>query len=351
MIQQDVQRSSPAALHAWLQPVGSNGLPCGPDVEYEDDFLELLRAANGKPPSQFSPGEPPDWVLVRDKAETLLARTRDLRVAVYWTRAGVNLRGFAALEPGLVLVQGLLEAFWDHVHPLPDPTDRDLDARANALSTLSHSDGLCGDLKRAVFFNAPALGEIRLRSVAIAWGQLSARADETSYTKEQLGQLMLAAIRQEPGLADMTRSALLVARALSATVNEKFGAALAPDLKPLLDLIQLADRAVPAAPAAVAEPAANGATTPGPPAPIQVRREGGGSLDCITSRDEALRAIDLVCEFLERAEPSSPAQMLLRRARRLVNQDFLQLIKELAPDALPEAARVLGVDPDSVAAP
>ena len=66
------------------------------------------------------------------------------------------------------------------------------------------------------------------------------------------------------------------------------------------------------------------------------------------SREEAVRAIDLVCEYLSRAEPTNPAQMLLKRARRLIDHDFLQLIKELAPDSLNEVARLMGVDPDSV---
>jgi type VI secretion system protein ImpA len=68
----------------------------------------------------------------------------------------------------------------------------------------------------------------------------------------------------------------------------------------------------------------------------------------VRSRDDVLRALDMICEYLDRVEPSNPAQILLRRARRLINRDFLQLVKELAPEALNEAARVLGVDPDSV---
>jgi type VI secretion system protein ImpA len=71
----------------------------------------------------------------------------------------------------------------------------------------------------------------------------------------------------------------------------------------------------------------------------------------VTSREEALRAIDLVCEYLERAEPTNPATLFLRRARHLVNHNFLQLMKELAPDALPEVARIVGVDPDTVQTP
>ena len=71
----------------------------------------------------------------------------------------------------------------------------------------------------------------------------------------------------------------------------------------------------------------------------------------VSSRADALRAIDMVCEFLERTEPSNPAPLFLRRARQLVNHNFLQLMKELAPEAMASVARTVGVDPDSVKGP
>ena len=64
-----------------------------------------------------------------------------------------------------------------------------------------------------------------------------------------------------------------------------------------------------------------------------------------------MRAIDLVIAYLERAEPTNPEPLFLRRARQLVSHNFLQLMKVLAPDALAEVARVVGVDPDSVEDP
>jgi type VI secretion system protein ImpA len=54
---------------------------------------------------------------------------------------------------------------------------------------------------------------------------------------------------------------------------------------------------------------------------------------------------------MEAAEPTNPAPLFLRRARQLVNHNFLQLMKVLAPDAMHEVARIVGVDPDSVETP
>jgi type VI secretion system protein ImpA len=55
-----------------------------------------------------------------------------------------------------------------------------------------------------------------------------------------------------------------------------------------------------------------------------------------------------VCAYLERAEPTNPAQLFLRRGQQLIGQNFLQLIKALAPDALSGVAGMVGVDPSSL---
>jgi type VI secretion system protein ImpA len=70
----------------------------------------------------------------------------------------------------------------------------------------------------------------------------------------------------------------------------------------------------------------------------------------IETRTDALRAIDMVCEYLERTEPTNPAQLLLRRARRLVNKNFVELVRELAPESLNEVARVMGLSAEELSA-
>jgi type VI secretion system protein ImpA len=68
----------------------------------------------------------------------------------------------------------------------------------------------------------------------------------------------------------------------------------------------------------------------------------------VETRQEAVRAIELVCAYLERSEPTNPAQLLLRRAARVIDKNFLQLVRELAPDAVKDVARIMGVDPSKV---
>ncbi len=331
----------------WLQPLADESGPCGADLEYDNDFLELNKAAAGKPETQFEPAEPPNWRRVIEIAESLFERTRDLRVAVAWLRAMLHVQGWPAYVPGMRLIVGLVEGHWDGVHPLPDPDDHDPYARVNALTLLREAEGLIGDLRETRVIQDRSIGELPGRTIEVALGLAPLRENETDLGTGPCQQMMAAALAKDPSLRALCAEASSLTAQLVALLKDKLGAQDAPDLKPLSDLVDgIASLLPPEAQPEEEGEAEGGGAEAG---------EGGGRRrglsGSVNSREEALRAIDLVCEYLERAEPSNPAPLFLRRARQLVSHNFLQLMKVLAPDALPEVARLVGVDPDSVQTP
>jgi type VI secretion system protein ImpA len=330
-----------------LQPQESAAGPCGPDMENDIEFFELERAAQGKPETQFSEAIPPNSKDVQNRAEALLERSRDLRAAVLWARAGVSLHGFDALPEGLRLIHGLLEVFWDHLHPLPDPDDNDPYARMNALASLGDAAGLLGDLRRSALFNVRGIGELRIRDVELSLRLLPPRAGESAPAREHLMQMLRDAVAVQPALRDRSRTALARLRDINSVLAQKASATTqTPDLQPLQRLLEGIESLMPAdsTPEVVAD-----AVREVPAGPESLERSGTGVLaGGVHSRQDALRAIDMVCEFLERTEPTNPAPLFLRRARRLISHSFLQLVKELAPGALEEVARVMGVNPETV---
>ena len=333
---------------AWLEPLGGDNGPCGADLEYDNDFLELSKAAEGKPETQFERGSPPDWRAVRAQSEEIFERTRDLRVALMWTRAVVGLEGVAALAAGLKLINGMLGANWDTVHPLPDPADNDPYARANALAILPRMEGGLGELLNARLLLIKGLGDIRLRDVEVAFGNLSAREGETAYTREQLERILVTADQEGAGLREMLLATQQALKELAGLMDERFGSGSSADLKPLLDLFAHALALVPAP--QMADEA--GAEAGGDGSAEATTGAGAGSKGALSgavnSRADAVRAIELICAYLERHEPTNPAQLFLRRARGLLERNFLELLKELAPNALDDVARIVGVDPESV---
>lgn len=331
----------------WLQPLPDASAPCGTDLEYDNDFLALVQAAAGKPESQFGPAEAPDWRGVSEMAESLFERTRDLRIAILWLRASLHLIGYGALGAGIRLVNGLIETQWQHLHPLPDPDDGDSYARVNALTLLRENEGLIGDLRQARIVEDRAIGQISGRMVEVALGLSAARAGEAEHNKAQLTQMVGAALAKVPELRPLLQSAVVEVRHLMSLVNDKLGAGDAPDLRPLYALAAAAASLLP--PQASADDEASEGDAVGGEAGAGGARHGLSG--AVNSRDEAIRAIDMVCEYLERAEPTNPAPLFLRRARQLIGHNFLQLMKVLAPDSLSEVARAVGVDPDTVEPP
>lgn len=344
--------SSDPALAPWLEPVSEDD-PCGPDLEYDNDFLSLTQAAAGKPETQFSPAEPPDWRAVASQAEELNGRTRDLRVANLQLRARLRLEGFAVLAPSLRLVEQLLLRWWDEFHPRPE--DGDAYARVNVLNELVSLDSTLGDVRASLVLNDRSIGQITVRDIEIAVGDLTPRDDEMPPSRGQIESMLADAVADNPQVQTQASDALASLDALNECLSNRLGYGELPDFSVLRSMLD-AVASVSPQPASISADADDLAGMLGDlgisdgaedAAPVR-RGRGGGGLGAIESRADAVRAIELVCAYLEKNEPTNPAADLLRRAQRLIDRNFLQLVREFAPDAVGEVARMLGVDPESL---
>ena len=338
-------------VDSWLQPL--EGDACGDDLEYDPAFLELDQAAAGKPETQFGPAEPPQWAQVLELAEGLLGRTRDLRVGLLWGRAVLNIDGLEALAPTLRLIHGFLDRFWDEVHPRNDPDDGDTFARLSVLGTLDKLDGFLGDVRQVQVLNDRRLGGLRIREIEIGLDRLPARPDESFRTTAQI-QGLLADV---PEMADRLRTcqveSIEAVKELQRVMNDRFGLELAVDLRTLRGMVEALKLVLPelaGEEGSAAEGSADGEQLDGAGVRGASAARRGGGLQSIESRDDAIKALRAICAYLERSEPTNPAQLLLRRAERLIDKSFLQLVRDLAPDAVSEVARIMGVDPDSIEA-
>jgi type VI secretion system protein ImpA len=63
----------------------------------------------------------------------------------------------------------------------------------------------------------------------------------------------------------------------------------------------------------------------------------------VASRQDAIRALDAVADFFRRTEPSSPIPLFLARAKRLVSKDFLEVLADIAPEAVAQARAAGGL--------
>jgi type VI secretion system protein ImpA len=150
-------------------------------------------------------------------------------------------------------------------------------------------------------------------------------------------------------LREFPQAALAKVTQLQQLMRDRVGYAAAPELQPLIGVLSGIREVMPGA----SEDASAAASAGGGDTGRDSGARRGGSLGLsggIESRNDALRGIDMVCEYLERTEPTNPAQLLLRRARKLMDKNFVELVRELAPESLNEVARVMGISAEELSA-
>jgi type VI secretion system protein ImpA len=332
-----------------LAPVGESE-PCGPDLEYDSAFLALEEAARGKPEQQFGdtliPAEDPDWRKMREIALELLGRTKDVRVAVHLLRAATRLQGLGAAADGLRLIQGMLTQYWDHVHPMLDADDdNDPTMRLNALAPLV--DGACflADVRKA------GLGGGRSgltgRDVELATGKAQPNEGESVTPLAGVVQALQDAEADQPGLLASLSGMVDTVGAIDAVVTEK-ATISGPEFRPLRLLLQvISDTAKQASGVAGAAQEGEARTD----APDMAVAGGAAShilavaapAGTLRTRDDAIQALEKVCEWIELNEPSNPAPLLIRRAQRLMSKNFVDIIKDLVPDSIEQIGKLAGV--------
>lgn len=321
--------------------------PCGPDLEYDAAYLELDQAARGKPEQQFGdtviPAEEPAWGQVLNGASDLLKRSKDLRVAALLTRALVQTEGFAGLPSGLKLIHQLVERYWDGLHPRLDADDNnDPTMRMNALAPLVDADALLRDLRNAFFVRSRQHGQIRVREIEAALGKLPARADDQNLSQAQIDSLLRAAHAEDGAALAAVGECLTLIRTLGDALTEKVGASSAPDFKPLVAVIHSLEQ--------VAKPILDSQSVAAEGA-AEAAGESGGEAGApkaisgeIRSRQDANMMIEKIIQYLERAEPTNPAPLMLRRAQRLMSMNFVDIIRDLVPDGLTQVEHIAGLD-------
>ena len=334
----------PFDVETLLQPLGEAD-ESGVDRAYEAPFAALDQAVAGKPERQYGekvyPAEPPDWPSVYEQALALAGSTRDLRVGIWVLRSATRLHGLAGAAAGLLLLNGLLERLWPSVHPQLDASDADDPTmRLNALMPLTAADAVLADLRSAAL--GSARGSLTLRELELGLRRAEPLPGEVVPTEAGVRAALTELGLRQPELPELAAAALRATEGIEATLTQRVGAALAPELTPVLRLTKMLEAAV------SGQPDAFDSAAPGDEEGEKERAglrgpEGAGS-GGIRSRADAIRELDRVCAWLEQHEPANPAPLLIRRAQRLMNKSFMEIIRDLAPDGVAQIENLAGPD-------
>jgi len=328
-----------------LEPV-SEDAPCGEDLEYEPEFGELERAAQGKAAQEMGDKKndavPPNWGEVAELAESLFARSKDLRIATHLAHASLNLDGLPGLASGLDLINKMLQQYWDNVHPeLDAEDDNDPTLRMNSLMPLNSAEEFVASLDRTILVSSKVLGRFSMRDMRLANGEITlAEGDDTAIPDPAHidGAFLECDMDDLTANSDACSQCVDTLKELEEFARDKVGIEFSPDVSALTAELaeihglyreQLSRRGV------ELDPVEGEAGEAGPKPVISGE---------INSRDDAVRVLDRVCEYFRKNEPSSPVPLLLQRAKRLISKDFMEILRDLTPKGVSDAELISGVE-------
>jgi type VI secretion system protein ImpA len=345
------------SIEELLAPV-SPDKPCGDDPAYDPDFLQLEVVTRGKPETVLSKedekAEEPNWNEVEQHCLDIFSRSKHLYLAVVLSLAWLKLQGLPGFRDGVALVRGLLERYWDPIYPRLDPEDgNDPTERVNILASLCAPAGTLGDWMRFVLRvrQAPLYQsrETQISASDIIKAETGVtEARSVAEIKNGFASAPPAEIQEKHrALAEI----LVHVREIDAILTREVGPASNRSWNELIDTVQdVQQRFARYAPNLAGQPgssnaaaSADGTAEAAGNDPNQLERTAAG-IGAVQSGRDVLRALEMICEYYRRTEPSSPIPLLLRRAQRLVDKDFMQILNELTPSALDSLKVIVGED-------
>ena len=308
--------------------------PCGDDLEDSpllasfDAFRLFGQAASYETAH--------DWNLIRARATEGLARSKDLRVLAHFAAAVIRTDGLSAFATTLNAAAEWLDVYWEHVYPR---LEDDAILRRSALNCLADPVAIVDPLRRLPLAHSRQHGTFSLRDIDMAAGMLpldpGARIDDA--------QVNASFAAMAPEACTVVHDAVASALAALRRIDERMrahGSDSAPSFEPLFTNLSKMQRVVAAH--LRGDVGANSATSTS----VTARSAGAApiaAIGIVASRDDAVRALDAVSTFFQENEPSNPIPLLLARAKRLVSKPFLEVLADMAPDALAQARLAAGV--------
>lgn len=341
-----------------LTPVSDEN-KCGHNLEGMADFQHFFFAAQGTPErydgKNTMPAEPPDWRAIKKQALTFLQQTRDLKLISTLAQAVLNTEGFVPFSDCLIGLAELVNEQWEQVYPPLDEEDGDPLERIAGLSHLNETF-IYQTLKHLPLASLRGVGAVSLSSLA-----------GSDVTTASLSDSQIKGIFQENNIDDLQLLFNAVRYSHSSLVRinntfiEKAGHEYALDfsktLMALEQITQVLNEHVALEERASKENSevSNEDISPTVPTVQELNttqtdlQEVHQAIDeqnvaSVKSREDVERCLRAITEYYANNEPTSPLPILIHRALKLVNKDFLGVMKDIYPDALPALHQLGGID-------
>lgn len=322
------------------------------------DLEQLLEPIAGASPSGFDPASdsrfeairsaiensseeaPPDWKKLRTEIVDLLNDGRSLDLLIYLAAALAATDGWEGVHGGLQLLDRSVRDFWDNLHPELDPEepeDERFDIRLNTLAQIGEPPRKMGDRLGYVekVLRAPLSSSNRSAPAYwAAWEAEQGTGDpaEASVVRDHLTRCAESERLQlkewvDGSVAALDRLNAFLIEQTGSAFNGPFDEHFLPVLREIARFLESGGGA------GVASSESESSGTAEAAASATAAVAAAPNPSAIASSDDVRRALTRVIEYYGRTEPSSPIPHILERALKLVDADFMAIVKNLNKDA------------------
>lgn len=345
-----------------LEPRGEDN-PSGENLEYDPVFVDLELSAQPGDEKQendkFIEAEERDYSEIVEKALEVMQRSHDIRAAIFYAEAVLHTEGLTGFAKVTAYVRGLLEEYWDTCHPeLDADDDDDPTMRINAVQGLGGakskegSEPMIKALRSAALTDSRMFGKLSLRHIEIAEGKATPPPGMKDVPDTHaIGAAFEETKDSNPDFLPETLAAAISARADLKAIDQVFvdrtpgnGPSLEKTIKTLGSIIsRLSDSVGSEVDEGVQDEVSDASDGAGP---VAAAAGSGGVVGGINSPTDVSNALDRIIAYYRRSEPSSPLPLLLERAKRLVNADFLTIMNDMAPQGVENVNLIGGIEDD-----
>ncbi|TDR33060.1 ImpA family type VI secretion system protein [Hydromonas duriensis] len=325
-----------------LEPISAD-LPCGHDLEYDQDFILLFATVEPKTEAQYgdftSEPESINWGEVAKNTESLLQRTKDIRLIILWLRAQINVNGARGLATGLSLLYFHMQKFSDALFPMVViDGERDELYRTNALLGLNDVETILSEV-RQIFLSRSNAFRLQVRDVERALA--SPRPSDAMPITTVVQQLNVLLDSESVELKALEDSSRLI-KDIQKLANEQL-----PDFSPnfdaLIKILSWFDAEMPMAlqKHGLVNPrnliAQEQKTQEATEESAEQARSSNlnflnASHDAASGRSHAQGLIRQARLWFVQNEPSSPVVLLLQQAEGLIGKPFEQVFQAIPAD-------------------
>lgn len=314
----------------------SDAEPAGPDLSYDPDFRRISRELD-EAAAKERPGDDPTVGPALETAIALLNRSRDLWIASHGACFALYTGDLATMGDLVRAMSAIAETMWDTCYPALDEGSDPAGGRREACRQLATIGRTVRHLERMHLPPLKSKGRLSFKDVA-------GGADERATGAQMLDQMADAvrrAIDETPledwqALSATIDQLLADMAALVAVFTQKVYSGQEPDLAPFTNVL---GRIKSLSDAVVARKS---------PAPVVAEAESQGvpgaepvARGPISGRAHAIQQLEVIKAYFEQAEPSSPLPLLIERVIRLANMNFMDLMRNIAPNGVDDASRLL----------